>query len=109
MGTCSPRFGNKQRSIIYFIYSYIFIFDLLREGCPSLKLFFKGPFQVPFLFSENVPIFLKEMNALEVLCPPPMLELLPTSLYSLQGMASRTGARLFTCVTKFLFRLVHTI
>ena len=39
-GTCSPRFCNKERRIMYFICSYIFIFDLFREGCPSTEVDF---------------------------------------------------------------------
>ena len=78
-GTCSPRFCNKQRRIMYFICSYIFIFDLFREGCPSTEIVFQGA------LSSALFIFRK--------CP----------------MASRTGAKLFTGVIKFLVRLFRTL
>ena len=40
-GASFPRFCNKQRRIMYFICSYIFIFDLFREGCPSTEVVFQ--------------------------------------------------------------------
>ena len=51
--TCSPRFCNKQ-DVLYIQYVHIFSY-LICLGRVALqpKLFFKGPFQVPFLFSEN--------------------------------------------------------
>ena len=52
-GTCSPRFCNKQRRIMYFICSYIFIFDLFREGCPSTEIVFQGALlKCPFYFQK---------------------------------------------------------
>ena len=78
-GTCSPRFCNKQRRIIYFICSYIFIFDLFREGCPSTEIVYQGA------LSSALFIFRK--------C----------------RMASRTGAKLFTGVIEFLVRLFRTL
>ena len=54
-GTCSPRFCNKQRRIMYFICSYIFIFDLFREGCPSTEVVFQGALSSALFIFNRIP------------------------------------------------------
>ena len=57
MGARAPQDLAINNELSYILHIHIFSYLIcLGRVALHLKLFFKGPFQVPFLFSENVPI-----------------------------------------------------